>query len=52
MHGGALSGQHQQHIVVAVFDSEPSDRIEVAEIMATVSSLGHVRHERYRAAQV
>jgi hypothetical protein len=46
MHDGAPSGPHQQHIVVAVFDSETSDRIENAEIVATISSLGHVRHER------
>lgn len=46
MHGGVPSGQHPQHIVVAVFDSQTSDRIENAEVVATVSSLGHVSHER------
>ncbi|RJL07362.1 hypothetical protein D3P06_01080 [Paracoccus aestuarii] len=45
MHGGVPSGQHPQHIVVAVFDSQTSDRIENAEVVATVSSLGHVSHE-------
>lgn len=46
MHGGAPAGRHPQHIVVAVFDTRTSDRIENAEIVATVSSLGHVSHER------
>lgn len=46
MHGGAPSGPHHQHLVVALFDSQTSDRIEDAHIVATVSSLGHVRHER------
>lgn len=46
MHGGAPSGRHPQHLVVAVFDSQSSNRIENAEIVATVSSLGHVSHER------
>lgn len=42
MHGGTPSGPHAYHLVVALFDEESGDRIENAEVAATVSGVGHV----------
>jgi hypothetical protein len=42
MHGGAGTGPHQQHIVVAVFDAKTNARIENARVTATIEGLGHV----------
>ncbi|UOK73785.1 hypothetical protein [Ancylobacter polymorphus] len=42
MHGGAGTGRHQQHIVVAVFDAQTAARIENARVSATIGGLGHV----------
>lgn len=42
MHGGAPSGPHAYHLVVALFNEDGGDRIENAEVAATVSGLGHV----------
>lgn len=42
MHGGRPSGSHAYHLVVALFDEESGDRIENAEVTATVSGVGHV----------
>jgi hypothetical protein len=42
MHGGAGTGRHQQHIVVAVFDAQTGARIENASVSATIGGLGHV----------
>lgn len=42
LHGGAPSGAHQYHIVVAIFDAATGARIENAKVTATVSGLGHV----------
>lgn len=40
MHGGAARGRYNQHVTVAVFDSETGDRIEDAVVEARVSSVG------------
>jgi len=48
MHGGAQTGRHQQHIVIAIFDTETGKRIENANISATVAGLGHVGHQRVK----
>lgn len=42
MHGGAPSGPHAYHLVVALFDEQTGDRIENARVAATVSGLGHI----------
>ncbi len=42
MHGGAGTGRHRQHIVVAIFDDKTGARIENARVSATVDGLGHV----------
>lgn len=42
MHGGAGSGRHQQHIVVAVFDAETGVRVENARVSARIAGLGDV----------
>jgi hypothetical protein len=42
MHGGAPRGQHEYHIIIAVFDAATSERVENAKVTATVSGLGHV----------
>ena len=42
MHGGAGTGRHQQHIVVAVFDAQTAARIENARVLATIGGIGHV----------
>lgn len=42
MHGGAPSGPHAYRLVVALFNEDGGDRIENAEVAATVSGLGHV----------
>lgn len=39
-HGGPPRGQHEYHIMVAVFDTTSGARIENAKIAARVSSLG------------
>ena len=42
MHGGAGSGRHQQHIVVAVFDAGTGVRIENARVSARIAGLGDI----------
>lgn len=43
MHGGAPTGPHAYHLVVALFDEQNgASRIEDARIAATVSGVGHV----------
>jgi hypothetical protein len=42
MHGGAPSGAHQYHIVVAMFDVKTGARIENARVTANVSGLAQV----------
>lgn len=42
MHGGAGTGRHQQHIVVAVFNAQTGARVEHARVSATIGGLGHV----------
>jgi hypothetical protein len=46
MHGGAPSGAHDYHIIIALFDAATGARIENAEVTATVSGLGHVGGRR------
>ena len=48
MHGGAPGGRHSDHLVVALFDAASGDRIEDAEVTATVAGLGHVGSVRLR----
>lgn len=40
MHGGAPKGQHERHVVVAVYDSAGNTRIADATMTARVSGLG------------
>jgi len=42
MHGGAGTTRHQQHIVVAVFDTQSGTRVENAQVSARIDGLGHV----------
>ena len=42
MHGGAPSGEHEYHVVTAVFDATSGDRVSDAAVAMTVSGLGHV----------
>lgn len=42
MHGGPPGGRHAHHIVIALFEEPSAKRIEDAEVVATVSGLGHV----------
>lgn len=42
MHGGAPSGSHEYHLVVAIFDAKAGTRISDAKVFAHVSSLGLV----------
>lgn len=42
MHGGAGSGRHQQHIVVAVFDAETGMRVENARVSVRIAGLGEI----------
>ena len=42
MHGGAPSGEHVQHIVIALFDAPTGQRIEDATVEAFVSGPGHI----------
>lgn len=42
MHGGAPSGTHAYHVVIAVFDEKTGERVENATVTAVVSGLGHV----------
>lgn len=42
MHGGAGSGRHQQHLVVAVFDAETGARVENARVSAKIAGLGDI----------
>lgn len=42
MHGGAPSGPHAYHIVVAIFEAGSGNRVENAEVAAVVSGLGHI----------
>lgn len=42
MHGGAGSGRHQQHVVVAVFDAETGVRVENARVTARIAGRGDV----------
>lgn len=40
MHGGVPAGQHQQHVVVALFDNATGKRITGARVKANVSEIG------------
>jgi hypothetical protein len=40
MHGGAPTGPHEQHIVVAIFDAASAARVSDATVTAKVSGLG------------
>ena len=40
MHGGAPSGPHEHHIVVAIFDAASAARVSDATVTAKVSGLG------------
>src|SRR5512139_2616966 len=40
MHGGVPAGQHQQHVVVALFDDATGKRITGARVKANVSEIG------------
>ena len=40
MHGGVPAGQHQQHVVVALFDNTTGKRITGARVKANVSEIG------------
>lgn len=40
MHGGVPAGQHQQHVVVALFDDATGKRITGAIVKANVSEIG------------
>lgn len=42
MHGGVPSGDHVQHIVIALFDAPTGQRIENATVDAFVSGPGHI----------
>lgn len=42
MHGGLPQGAHEYHILVATFDDATGNRIENAQVTATISPLGHV----------
>lgn len=42
MHGGSPAGQHEYHLLVAVFDAATGSRVDDAEVFATVTGLGHV----------
>lgn len=42
MHGGAPRGEHEYHVIIAVFDAVTGMRVENAKVTATVSGLGHV----------
>ena len=42
MHGGVPVGRHEYHVLVAVFDAASGERVIDAEVMATISGLGHV----------
>jgi hypothetical protein len=46
MHGGPPRGEHESHVVVAVFDNASGDRIADAKITARVSQLGLVGPEK------
>jgi hypothetical protein len=42
MHGGVPEGQHQYHIVLALFDAASGKRIESAQVSVSIMGLGHV----------
>lgn len=42
MHGGSPTGQHEYHLLVAIFEASTGSRISDAEVFATISGLGHV----------
>lgn len=42
MHGGSTSGQHEYHILVAVFEESTGLRVSNADVFATIAGLGHV----------
>lgn len=46
MHSGTRGGPHEQHVVVAIFDTASGERVEDASVVVTVSGLGHVGHRR------
>lgn len=48
MHGGAPTGTHSYHLVVALFDEASGSRIENADVTATVSGLGHIGRSSIR----
>ena len=42
MHGGIPEGRHEYHLVIALFDQATGERIEEAQVTATLKGLGHV----------
>lgn len=42
MHGGSPEGQHQYHLVLALFDVASGKRIESAQVSVKIMGLGHV----------
>jgi len=42
MHGGAPAGSHEYHLLGAVFEESSGLRIVDAEVIATITGLGHV----------
>ena len=42
MHGGSPSGQHEYHLLVAVFEASSGSRVDDADVFATITGLGHV----------
>ena len=42
MHDGVPRGAHEYHLVIAVFDAATGERVENADVTASVSGLGHV----------
>ena len=46
MHGGVPAGQHQYHVVVALFDNATGKRITGARVKANVSEIGLSRAQK------
>lgn len=42
MHGGSPEGQHQYHLILALFDAASGKRIESAQVSVSIMGLGHV----------
>jgi hypothetical protein len=48
MHGGPTHGISEYHLTIALFERESGKRIENADVLATVSGLGHIGTTRLR----